>query len=66
MSHIAVDLKVIEVMAPMVARACEQPVTHVLGALNLLWHRCWSTKSDTITRIGLAGIFGPQGLERRF
>lgn len=63
-AHLQVDLKVIEVHAPTVARACEVSVLHVIGGLNLLWHRCWSLKTDTVTKVGLAGIFGPQGLER--
>lgn len=65
MSHIAVDLKVIEVHAPAVARTLEEPVAITLGGLNLLWHRCWSTKSATITRIGLAGIFGMDRVDLR-
>lgn len=65
MSHIAVELKVIEVYAPMVARAVGEPIAATLGGLNLLWHRCWSTKSATITRIGLAGIFGMENLDLR-
>lgn len=65
MSHISVDLKVIEVHAPMVARTLEEPVALTLGGLNLLWHRCWSTKTTTITRIGLAGIFGMDKLDLR-
>lgn len=62
-SYIAVDLKAIETHAPAVARATEQPLTHVLGGLNLLWHRCWVNKSAHITRVGLAGIFGPSRLD---
>lgn len=65
MSHIAVDLKVIEVHAPMVARVLEEPVAITLGGLNLLWHRCWSTQQATITRIGLAGIFGIERIDLR-
>ena len=65
MSNISVDLKVIEVTAPMVARALNEPVALTLGGLNLLWHRCWSLKSDTITSVGLAGIFGPEKLDVR-
>jgi len=64
-SNISVDLKVIEVTAPMVARALNEPVALTLGGLSLLWHRCWSLKSDTITSVGLAGIFGPDKLEVR-
>lgn len=65
MSHIAVDLKVIEVHAPMVARVLEEPVAITLGGLNLLWHRCWSTQQATISRIGLAGIFGIERIDLR-
>lgn len=57
MSYIAVDLKVIEVHAPGIARALELDVTHVLGSLTLLWHRCWSTKSDTLPKVALRGYF---------
>lgn len=63
--HIEVELKVIEVLAPMVARTLDEPVALTLGGLNLLWHRCWSMKAATITRIGLAGIFGMEKLDLR-
>ena len=65
MSHIAVDLKVIEVHAPAVARTMGEPVALTLGALSLLWHRCWSTKTSTISRIGLGGVFGMDRLDLR-
>ena len=65
MSHIAVDLKVIEVHAPAVARVMEEPVAVTLGGLSLLWHRCWSTQQDTISRIGLGGIFGMERIDLR-
>lgn len=63
MNFIAVDLKVIEVHAPTIARASGRAVAEIVGGLALLWHRCWSTKADTVSRIGLAGVFGPDGLE---
>jgi hypothetical protein len=56
-NFIAVDLKVIEVRAPGVARALGMDLTAVLGALVLLWHRCWSSKSDRINRRELRGYF---------
>jgi hypothetical protein len=65
MSHIQVDLKVIEVHAPAVARVMEEPVAITLGGLSLLWHRCWSTQQATISRIGLGGIFGMERLDLR-
>lgn len=65
MSNISVDLKVIEVTGPMVARALGEPLPFTLGCLNLLWHRCWSLKTDTITAVGLTGIFGPEKLDAR-
>ncbi len=58
MSHIAVDLKVIEVLAPMVARAASISEDRALAGLVRLWHRCWSTTSDTVTLSQLAGVFG--------
>jgi hypothetical protein len=64
-SNISVDLKVIEVTGPMVARALGEPLPFTLGGLNLLWHRCWSLKTDTITAVGLTGIFGPEKLDAR-
>jgi hypothetical protein len=65
MSHIAVDLKVIEVHAPSVARTLGESVATTLGGLNLLWHRCWSTQQARITRIGLAGVFGIDNIDLR-
>jgi hypothetical protein len=49
----------------MVARALGEPLPFTLGCLNLLWHRCWSLKTDTITAVGLTGIFGPEKLDAR-
>lgn len=57
-NYIAVDLKVIEVLAPMVARAAGVSEDRALGGLVRLWHRCWSTTSDVVTESQLAGIFG--------
>ena len=56
MSHIAVDLKFIEVKAPGVARALGLEVAHVIGAFVLLWHRCWSLKSDTVGELEFRGF----------
>jgi len=64
-SHIAVDLKVIEVHGPAVARTMGEPVALTVGGLTLLWHRCWSTKTDTISRIGLGGVFGLERIDLR-
>lgn len=63
MSHIAVDLKVIEVKAPAVARAAGVDPDRVLAGLVRLWHRCWSCKSDTLNPIELAGIFGTDRID---
>lgn len=63
MSHIAVDLKVIEVSAPAVARAAGVDPDRVLAGLVRLWHRCWSCKSDRITTIEAAGVFGGDRIE---
>ena len=63
MSHIAVDLKVIEVKAPAVARAAGVTEDRVLAGLVRLWHRCWSCKSDTLKPIEVAGIFGGENVD---
>ncbi len=63
MSHIAVDLKVIEVKAPAVARAAGVDPDRVLAGLVRLWHRCWSLKTATIKPIELAGIFGGERVD---
>lgn len=57
MSYIAVDLKVIEVHAPALARAMGVDLPSVIGSLSLLWHRCWSAKTDTITSLEVRGFF---------
>ena len=57
MSFIAVDLKIIEVQAPGLARALGLEVPFVIGSLSLLWHRCWSIKSDAISTLELRGYF---------
>ena len=57
-NFIAVDLKVIEVLAPMAARSAGITEDRALAGLVRLWHRCWSTTSDTVTLSQLAGIFG--------
>lgn len=62
-NFIPIDFKVIEVHAPIIARASGQQVTHIIGALSLLWHRVFSLKQETVTRIGLAGLFGPESLD---
>lgn len=60
---IYVSLKVIEVLAPMAARATGLSEAHVGWGLVRLWHRSWSLKIDTVTRVGLSGIFGPDRLD---
>ena len=62
-SYIAVDLKVIEVLAPMVARGAGITEDRALAGLVRLWHRCWSTTSSTVTMSQLAGIFGGERIE---
>lgn len=54
---IQVDLKAIEVEAPAVARAMGLDVAVVIGALVLLWHRCWCSKSGSISTLELRGFF---------
>lgn len=63
MSHIAVDLKVIEVHAPGVARAAGVSEDRILAGLVRLWHRCWSTKSATISRTALAASMGGERID---
>ena len=62
MAYIAVDLKVVEVLAPAVARATGLSENRVLAGLVRLWHRCWSTEKGTVTQDELAGCFGPEGI----
>ena len=57
MSHIAVDLKVVEVRAPAVARALGLDTATVIGALVILWHRCWSLKTDRVSALEVRGFF---------
>lgn len=66
MSHIAVDLKVIEVDAPAAARAAGVEEDRVLGGLVRLWHRCWSKKTDIASRVALCGVFGPGQADQLF
>lgn len=54
---IQVDLKAVEVAAPAVARAMGLDVSAVIGSLVLLWHRCWCSKSGTISSLELRGFF---------
>jgi len=63
LSHIAVDLKVMEVHAPAAARAAGVNEDRVLAGCVRTWHRCWSTKSDQVTRLDLAGLFGGADLD---
>lgn len=63
MSHIAVDLKVIEGLAAAAARASDTNEERVGWGLVRLWHRTWSDKLLTRTRAELAGVFGIGNLE---
>ena len=56
MSYITVDLKVIEVQGPAMARALGVDENTVLAGLLRLWHRCWSLKTDTITTLEVRGF----------
>jgi len=56
-NYIAIDLKVMEVTGPAVARAMGLEVATVIGSLSLLWHRCWSSKSDRVGSLELRGYF---------
>ena len=62
-NYIAVDLKVVEVLAPMVARSAGISEDRALAGLVRLWHRCWSTTSDVVTLSQLGGCFGGEGIE---
>jgi hypothetical protein len=55
-SYIQVDLKVIEVQGPAMARALGIDENTVLAGLVRLWHRCWSLKTDLITSIEVRGF----------
>ena len=63
MSHIAVDLKVVETHVPSVARAAGVSEDRVLAGLVRLWHRCWSVSREALSRVELAGAFGPERLD---
>jgi hypothetical protein len=62
-NYIQVNLKVIEVLSPMVARAAAISEDRALAGLVRLWHRCWSTTSDTLTITQLAGVFGAERID---
>lgn len=62
-SYIALELKVIEVLAPQAARASAVHEDRVIAGLVRLYHRCWSLKGDRVTRLQLAGLFGGEGLD---
>ena len=57
MNFIAVDLKVIETHAPALSRALGLDLPATVGALTLLWHRCWVAKTDRIGTLELRGFF---------
>lgn len=63
MSFIKVELKVIEVLAPEVARASGVPEERIGWGLVRLWHSSWSKKREVASRIGLAGVFGADGID---
>jgi hypothetical protein len=62
-SHIAVDLKVIEGLAASVARASGLDEDRVGWGLVRLWHHCWVSRNEQLTRARLAGIFGASNLD---
>ena len=62
-NYVAVDLKVIEVLAPAVARSTGIDENRILAGLMRLWHRSWSVTSDRITAKELVGLFGPDQIE---
>lgn len=63
MSNISVDLKVIETHVPSVARAAGVTEDRVLAGLIRLWHRCWSVARAHLSRVEIAGAFGPERLD---
>lgn len=63
MSYIAVDLKVIEGLAGQVARSAGTSEDRILAGLVRLWHRCWATTTDIVSRAQLAGVMGGESLE---
>lgn len=63
MPFLQVDLKVMEVYAPAVARATGISEDRVLGCLLRVWHRCWSTAQATLQRDELLGSIGPDRFE---
>lgn len=62
MSHIAVDLKVLEVFVPAVARATGIHEDRILSGLVRVWHRCWSVARASLSVAELSGAFGPENL----
>lgn len=62
-NYVAVDLKVIEVLVPEVARASGLSEDRILAGLVRLWHRAWSLTTDQIAHSELAGLFGPERID---
>lgn len=62
-NYIAFELKAIEVHAPAAARAAGVNEDRVFAGCVRTWHRCFSTKSDQVTRMELAGLFGGADLD---
>jgi hypothetical protein len=62
-SHIAVDLKVIEGLAAAVARSADVCEDRIGWGLVRLWHRTWCDKALTRNRASLAGVFGGTNID---
>ncbi|MBL8924149.1 MAG: hypothetical protein JNJ54_35165 [Myxococcaceae bacterium] len=62
-NYIALELKVIEVLAPQAARASGVHEDRVIAGLVRLYHRSWSLRSDRVSKLQLAGLFGGEALE---
>lgn len=63
MSYIALDVKFLETEAPAIARASRSTEDRVVAGHARLWKLCWTTKRSEVSRVDLAGSFGPDGLE---
>ena len=62
-SFVRVDLKVIEVHAPAIARATGINEDRILAGLLRLWHRCWSVGRASVDRAVISGAFGPDQVD---
>lgn len=63
MSSLEVDLRFLEVDAPAAARAAAVDEDRVIAGAMRLWKMCWALKRDTVSRVEVAGAFGPVRLE---